>query len=89
MDRRQRLQDALQKRDLLRDRVAQVKGKLEAARAEVTAVETECRQRKVDPAELEATIQKLQVRFDEAVQGLEGRIQAATLQVATFTTDRG
>jgi len=89
MDRRQRLQEALQKRDQLREKVSLIKGKLEAARSEVVTVEEECLQRKVNPAELDSTIQKLQARFDESIQGLEERIQTATAQVGLFTSDKG
>jgi len=83
-DRKKRLDDLIKRRDAARETLQRAQGRLEAARADVEAVEDECRSKGVEPDKLAKTIQQLEVRYDQAVSDLEEKIQRVEQQVAPF-----
>lgn len=84
MDERQRLDAAIKRRDRVQQDVNRIKGRLEAARAEVAKVEAECRQKGVDPDKLDATIEQLNAKYNSAVADLEAKIAKAEADIAPF-----
>lgn len=76
-DRRQRLDEAIRRRDRLRSEVQRIKGRLEGARSELEAVETECREKGVDPEMLDTAIERLAERYETVLSDLEEGIQTA------------
>ena len=86
-DPKQRLDEAIRKRDTLKDNVQRIQGRLDSARAELKGVEEECRAKGVDPTQLNAAIQALEARFDVALTEIETRIAGAEAQVAPFLTE--
>ncbi len=86
-DHRKILDDLLSRRDSARDNVSRVKGKLEAARTELSDVEDECKRRKVQPKNLGAAIDKLETRLDEAVASLETEVEQAENAVQPFLSE--
>jgi DNA repair exonuclease SbcCD ATPase subunit len=76
-DRRQRLDAAIKRRDQLRSTVQRVQGRLEGARSELEAVETECREKGVEPEMLDTAIERLTDRYESVLSDLETGIQTA------------
>ena len=83
----QELNALLTRRDNARDNVNIVKGRYEAAQAELAEVEAECAVKKVTPAKLGAAIVKLETRLDEAVASLDTEITDAETQVQPFLSE--
>ncbi|MBV6342953.1 hypothetical protein [Candidatus Magnetobacterium casense] len=83
-DSRQRLTDAVKRRDELIRNVERVQGRLDVARQELASVEAECRQKKVDPDKIGEVIRKLQERYETSVAGLEDRIRQGETALAPF-----
>jgi predicted nuclease with TOPRIM domain len=83
-ENRERLDRAIKRRDKLRNEVQRVAGKLEAARTELASVEAECRDKGVSPDKLDAVIEQLEQRYEEAVSDLETRIGEAEEALEPF-----
>ena len=83
-DQQQRLDDAVQRRDNLLKKVERVRGRLQAARAELAAVEDDCKKKGIKPKQLAATIKKLDGRYETTMDKLETDIQDAEQEVAPF-----
>lgn len=81
---RQRLDEALSRRDALQRDVERLKGRLDAARQAQARVEEECRNKGINPNDLDATLEKLAQRYQAAVSDLETRITAAEEAVKPF-----
>lgn len=79
-----KLHALLARRNDLNREVERIKGKLEGARANLSSLEDDCRKRGVEPDKLDETIEKLKVRYDEAVQVLEENIEEAERRLAPF-----
>ncbi len=86
-DRRAKLDSLVGRRDTLRETVSNVKGRLTAAREDLTEVEGECKKRKVAPDQLDGAISQLEERFDQEVESLTQRIQTAEGSVQPFLED--
>ena len=86
-DHRKILDDLLSRRDTARDNVSRVKGRLEAARNELSNVEDECARRKVSPKDLGIVIGKLEIRLDEAVESLRIEVEKAENSVQPFLSE--
>jgi len=61
-----------------------IEGKLEAARKGLEAVETECRDKGVEPEALDKTIEQLEERYNSSVEQLEQQVEAADAALAPF-----
>lgn len=83
-DRRQRLDKAIERRDRLQEEVQRVKGRLEAARQELSSVEEECRSKGIDPSKLDDAIERLSARYEKSVDDLETRIQQSEQAMKPF-----
>lgn len=84
MDERQRLEVAIKRRDRVQQDVNRIKGRLDSARAEVAKVEAECRQKGIEPDNLESTIDQLTEKYNKALVDVETRISKAEADIAPY-----
>lgn len=82
-----RLSQAVTRRDTVAKEVQRLQGRLEAAKANRTAVEDECRSKGVDPENIDATIKGLEDKYREMVENLERDVAAAEAALAPFTKE--
>ena len=87
-DTRQCLEALLGRRDKVREDIQRIKGRLDSARSDRTSIETECRQRGVEPEQLDTAIDQLEKRLADAVGDLETQIQEAESAVAPYLEER-
>lgn len=85
--RRKRLDDLIRRRDEAQKILQRTQGRLESARADVRAIEDECRKKNLDPSKLDETLLQLEERYDKAVADLESQIRQVELEVAPFVGD--
>ena len=83
-DRKKRLDDLIKRRDAAREVLQRSQGRLESARADVKSIEDECRAKGIEPDKLEAAIEQLETRYDQAVSELETKIEQVEKQVSPF-----
>lgn len=79
-----RLDEAIRRRDDAAAKKQRIEGRLEAAKTALEEVEAECREKGVDPENLDATIDKLAERYGAAVEQLEQEVEAAESALAPF-----
>lgn len=86
----QRLEAATKRRDTLAAECQRIEGRLDSARAALSAVEAECRAKGVDPEKIDATIEQLESKYRTLVEQLERDVAAASEALAPFSkeTDR-
>lgn len=82
---RAQLDALVKRRDTLKANKDRLMGRLESAKADLTAVEEECRKRGVPPEKLDSTIAELTRRFETATTDLSDRIVAAETNIKPFT----
>lgn len=80
----QRLEIALRRRTELLAQVERIKGKQEAAEANLKAAEEACRSKNVDPDNIDSYIDKLDKKYAELVEGMETDLDNLTEQIAPF-----
>lgn len=80
----QRLQEVVRKRKELSSKLDRLKGRLESAKAELSKVEEECRNKGIDPAKLDEVIEKLQAKLDQEVDKLEKGLAEAEEALKPF-----
>lgn len=85
--RHDQLNAAIQRRDAVQERVSRLKGRLAAAQEEQDRVEQECRERGVEPDQLDAAISQLDGRFTKAVTAFEKDITTAEGQIGPFVQE--
>ena len=83
-DRKAQLDQLLKRRDAAKEQVQRIRGRLEAAKKDVATVEKECRDRGVEPDQLEAAIKQLQERYDKSVAELGKQIDKAEQSIKPF-----
>jgi len=83
-DRKAKLDALISRRDDLQAGKQRIEGKLDEAQRVLTAVEAECRKRKVKPEQLDAAIRNLERRFDKAVEALTEDIATAEGALSPF-----
>jgi len=66
-----RLQEQLSRRDRLKVDLERKKGRLEEAERRLKELEDKCREKKIDPENLEEVVQKLETRFESSLEELE------------------
>jgi len=79
-----RLDAALEKRTDLEAKKQRLEGKLDAARKNLTEVENECREKGVEPEDLDETIDKLTDRFRGLVEQLEAEVADADAALVPY-----
>lgn len=79
-----RLKAAIKQRDQLSSDVERLKGKKEAAEKALADVQQECRDKKVDPSQIDAVLQKVETKFEQLVKELEGGVSKAEADLAPF-----
>ena len=79
-----RLDVVVQRRNDLQAKKQRIEGRLEAARSSLAEVEGECRAKGVEPAELDATIEKLTTHYTTLIEKLEQQVEQATAALAPF-----
>ena len=87
-DRRAKLDDLIKRRDRLRADANRLQGRLESARADLAAVEEECRKKGVAPEKLEAAIAELTRRHDASVTSITARIEVSEQALTPFLGER-
>jgi len=81
---RAQLDALVKRRDVLKATKDRLMGRLESARADLAAVEEECRKRGVSPENLDSTVAELTRRFEVSVRDLSDRISVAEDHVKLF-----
>lgn len=84
----QRLEAALSRRSELEAQKQRLEGRLEAAKKNLSDVETECRKKGIDPNKIDETIDALTVRYTTLVSSLESAIQAADAALTPYLQER-
>lgn len=84
VDPKAKITALIQRRDRLQANVQRVKGRLDSARSELAASEEDCRNRKVDPSNLDDIITKLEARLATETANFESKLTAAEAKVAPY-----
>ena len=82
-----RLEDAVKRRDKLASEVQRMKGRLESAEQSLETVERECRDRKIEPDQLDKAIESLSDRYTQAVSDIENEITTAETALQPYLQD--
>ncbi len=84
MDTDGQLKELVARRDSLRDQVQRVKGKLERAEQEKRDIDAECASRKVDPEQLDTTIEMFEKKLADLVQEIGSDLERAEAALEQF-----
>ena len=84
---RQRLDEAVARRDRAARNAERVQGRLDSARKTVEQVEAEIRAKGVEPDKLDETITKVENKLTGLVEDLEQRIEKSEREIAPFLGD--
>ena len=87
MDLAQRLEDATKRRDTLAAQKQRTQGQLEAAQANLSAVEAEIKKRNITPEQLPEARAKLETRYEELVEQIERDVGAGEKAIAPFVKE--
>lgn len=79
-----RLEAAVRKRTKLSEQLGKLQGRREAAVAALAEAEAECRALKLDPDNLDATIESLEAKYEGFVSDLEAKTAAAEAALAPY-----
>jgi len=82
-----RLEDAVKRRDKLASEVQRMKGRLESAQQSLETVERECRDRKIEPDQLDKAIESLSGRYTKAVSDIENETTTAETALQPYLND--
>lgn len=83
-----KLEEAVKDRQKLAEEIQRIQGKKEAAEANLAAAEEACRSRKVEPDQLDATIEKLKTTYEQAVEKITAEIETAREKLAPFLGEK-
>lgn len=81
-----RLEQAIKKRDTISSEVQKLKGKLEAAKTNLSTLEGECRAKNLDPDNLEAVLAALNTKYEALVTELETKLGEADGKLQAYTS---
>jgi predicted nuclease with TOPRIM domain len=84
MDVNERFQLAIKKRDTLRGKLERLQGRKESAQARLTEVESSCRAKNIDPAQIDSLIEKVGEVLKSRVEALEVKLLEADSQLAPY-----
>jgi chromosome segregation ATPase len=79
-----RLRAAITRRDNVANTVKRIEGRLEAAKQALSEAEKECRDRNIDPNNIEQHLSNLEGRYADAVATLERDVSAAEIATQPF-----
>ena len=88
MDQTERLEAALKRRDDLAAKKERIQGRHEAAAAKLAEVEEEIRGKKIEPQDLPQTIQKLEAKYNDLIEQIESKVDAAEEAIAPFLEEK-
>lgn len=83
-DKKKKLDELIKRRGSLQADVSRVRGRLDSARKDLEEVKENCRKKKLDPVDLETTIQKLEDKFDKESSDLDSQIRKAEELITPF-----
>lgn len=78
------LDTAIKRAEAVQADYQRLQGRLESARADQATVEADCRERGVEPEQLDAAIAKLEARYDAGVSDLQDRVGKAEAALKPF-----
>lgn len=84
MDTDQKLAAALKRRTDQNADIQRLRGKLESARANLLAVEKECRDKNLDPAKIDDMLQALEAKYEKAVDEFAKQVAEADKALAPY-----
>ena len=73
-DTTERLKAAVQKRDRLATKTERLRGRLEEAHSNLATVESQCRDKNINPDQIDDKVDQLRTEYASAVDGLETRL---------------
>lgn len=80
----EQIQQLLKRRDELAAQISRIEGRKEQAQTTLEQIRQECKERGVDPDQLDETIEKLELRLAEGVKELEDKIRHAEKQLSKY-----
>jgi hypothetical protein len=80
----QRLKAAIQKKTLLEADLNRFRGRLESARHSLVEVEKECRQKNIEPSQLDTLIQRLEGVYAQRVGEMETQLLGIEKSLAPY-----
>lgn len=85
----QQLEEVVQRRKKVAETLERLKGRKEQAEQNLNAIETECREKKIDPDQIDDIIEKLETKFRGLVEELTKDTEEAERKIAPFVTGTG
>ena len=82
----QQLEDVISRRKKVTETLERLKGRKEQAQANLETVEEECRAKKINPAEINEVIGKLEGKYRKIVEELTQDIENAERKIEPFVT---
>lgn len=84
MDPKQRIADIEKRLRGANQNLSQIKGRYESAQENVASVEAECRERKIEPDQIDDVITKLESRFEQQATKLEQDLDQTEKDLAPY-----
>ena len=88
MEAKEQINQLISKKEALQKNIQRIQGRLDSARADLESIEAELKQRKVDPANLDAVIQQLETRFETEMQMLQKQTAEAEAQITPYLEEQ-
>jgi len=85
----QQLEDVVQRRTKVAETLERLKGRKEQAEQNLSDIEAECREKKIDPDKIDAIIQQLEDKYRGIVEELIKDTEEAERKIAPFVTGTG
>jgi len=85
--KRQRLDDAIARRDAAQSTVQKHQGRLSAAEDRMAEIKAECAERGVPPEKLDRAISQLELRYEKAVTSFENDIKDVEGKLAPYAKE--
>jgi len=82
-----RLEAAVKDRNTLVAEIQRIEGRLEAAQSQLDQAEAECREKGIEPDQLDSALSRLDERYTKLVDGLEAEIADARAALAPYMGD--
>lgn len=80
-----RLDAAHRRREDLSQKVQRILGRLDESERTLEAIKAECRNKKIDPDQMDDAIQRMEVALQSSIEEYETKITTAEAAVAPFT----
>lgn len=82
---RTELDAAIRSRDLAQQKKDRLRGRLDLANAELERLESECRAKGINPADLDQVVETAKTKFTTAVQEFKTAVEIAHSELAKYT----